>query len=199
MTLPDRDYYLKDDAKSVETRQKYVEHVQKMFELAGDRPEVAAAEAKTVLAIETGLAKAAMDRTAHREYPEPRPHDDGFRGRDTGAQLSSSTEYFAGSKARAPFDTLNVGDPAFFKTVNEEINSVSLDDWKTYLRWRALDTYAPTLTNAFVDEDFQFNDAYMSGQKEIEPRWKRCVESTDRNLGMALGELYVDKTFGPPG
>ena len=76
---------------------------------------------------------------------------------------------------------------------------MALDDWKTYLRWRALDSYAPTLTNAFVDEDFQFNDAYMSGQKEIEPRWKRCVESTDRNLGMALGELYVDKTFGPQG
>ena len=197
LTLPDRDYYLKDDAKSVETRQKYVEHVQKMFELAGDKPEVAAAEAKTVLAIETGLAKAAMDRTARRD-PKNRDHMMTASEAATLAPSFQLSEYFAGSKAPA-FDTLNVGNPAFFKTVNEEINSVSLDDWKTYLRWRALDTYAPTLTNAFVDEDFQFNDAYMSGQKEIEPRWKRCVESTDRNLGMALGELYVDKTFGPQG
>ena len=81
--------------------------------------------------------------------------------------------------------------------MNEQLNAVSLDDWKTYLRWRTLDTYAPALPKAFVDEDFQFNRKYMAGQKEIEPRWKRCVRSTDRNLGMALGELYVDKVFGP--
>ena len=83
--------------------------------------------------------------------------------------------------------------------MNEQIGSVSLDDWKAYLRWRTIDNYAPTLTKAFVDEDFQFNGAYMSGQKEIEPRWKRCVQSTDQKLGMALGQLYVDKTFGPQG
>ena len=108
------------------------------------------------------------------------------------------TEYFADSKA-PKFSTLNVGNPDYFKAVNEQLNTVALEDWKTYLRWRALDEYAPTLTNAFVDEDFEFNDKYMSGQKEIEPRWKRCVQSTDQHLGMALGELYVDKTFGPQG
>jgi putative endopeptidase len=197
LTLPDRDYYLKDDAKSVETRQKYLEHVQKMFELAGDKPEVAAAEAKTVLAVETGLAKPAMDRTARRD-PKNRDHMMPVTEVTTLAPNFQLTEYFADTKA-PKFSSLNVGNPDFFKAVNDQINSVSLDDWKTYLRWRALDTYAPTLTKAFVDEDFQFNDNYMSGQKEIEPRWKRCVESTDRNLGMALGELYVDKTFGAQG
>ena len=197
LTLPDRDYYLKDDAKSVETRQKYVEHVQKMLQLAGEKLDVANAEAKTVLAVETGLAKASMDRTARRD---PKTRDHMMKASEAAALAPNFqlTEYFADSKSPA-FDTLNVGNPDFFKTVNDQINSVSLDDWRTYLRWRALDTYAPTLTNAFVDEDFEFNDAYMSGQKEIEPRWKRCVESTDRNLGMALGELYVDKTFGPQG
>jgi putative endopeptidase len=197
LTLPDRDYYLKDDAKSVETRQKYVEHVQKMLQLAGEKLDVANAEAKTVLAVETGLAKASMDRTARRD---PKTRDHMMKASEAAALAPNFqlTEYFADSKSPA-FDTLNVGNPDFFKTVNDQINSVSLDDWRTYLRWRALDTYAPTLTNAFVDEGFEFNDAYMSGQKEIEPRWKRCVESTDRNLGMALGELYVDKTFGPQG
>ncbi len=197
LTLPDRDYYIKDDAKSVETRQKYLEHVQKMFELAGDKPEVAAAEAKTVLAVETGLAKAYMDRTARRD-PKTRDHMMPVTEVETLAPNFDLTEYFADSKA-PKFSSLNVGNPDFFKAVNEQLNAVALDDWKTYLRWRALDEYAPTLTMAFVQEDFEFNDAYMSGQKEIEPRWKRCVRSTDQNLGMALGELYVDKTFGPQG
>ncbi len=197
LSLPDRDYYLKDDAKSVETRQKYLEHVQKMFELAGDKPDVAAAEAKTVLAVETGMAKAYMDRTARRD-PKNRDHMMQVTQVETLAPNFDLTEYFADSKA-PKFSSLNVGNPDYFKAVNEQLNTVALDDWKTYLRWRTLDEYAPTLTKAFVDEDFAFNGAYMSGQKEIEPRWKRCVQSTDENLGMALGELYVDKTFGPQG
>jgi putative endopeptidase len=197
LTLPDRDYYLKDDAKSAETRQKYLEHIQKMFELAGDKPEVALAEAKTVLAVETGMAKAYMDRTARRD-PKSRDHMMQVTEVETLAPNFDLTEYFADSKA-PKFSNLNVGNPDFFKAVNEQLNTVALEDWKTYLRWRALDEYAPMLTKAFVDEDFEFNDAYMSGQKEIEPRWKRCVASTDQNLGMALGELYVDKTFGPQG
>ena len=197
LTLPDRDYYLKDDAKSVETRQKYLDHVQKMFELAGDKPEVAAAEAKTVLAVETGLAKASMDRTARRD-PKNRDHMMPATEIVTVAPNFDLTQYFADSGA-PKFTSLNVTNPDFFKTVNDQLSSVPLDDWKTYLRWRTLDTDAPLLPKAFVDEDFQFNGAYLSGQKEIEPRWKRCVKSTDRGLGMALGELYVDKTFGPQG
>ena len=197
LTLPDRDYYLKDDAKSVDVRQKYVEHVQKMFELMGDKPEVAAAEAKTVLAIETALAKASMDRTVRRD-PHTRDHMMPASEIANAAPNFELTEYFAESDA-PKFTTLNVSNPDFFKTVNEQIASTSLEDWKTYLRWRTLDTYAGALPQAFVDEDFQFNGAYLSGQKEIEARWKRCVESTDRNLGMALGQLYVDKTFGPAG
>ncbi len=197
LTLPDRDYYTKDDAKSAETRQKYLEHVQKMFELAGDKPDVAAAEAKTVLAVETGLAKASMDRTARRD-PKNRDHKMQVTEITTAAPNFELTEYFAGSGA-PKFTTLNVTNLDFFKAVNQQISSTSVDDWKIYLRWRALDTYAPTLSKVFVDEDFQFNGAYMSGQKEIEPRWKRCVRSTDQQLGMALGQLYVDKTFGPEG
>jgi len=197
LTLPDRDYYIKDDAKSVETRQKYLEHVQKMFELVGDKPDLAAAEAQTVLAVETGLAKPSMDRTARRD-PKNLDHKMEVTEIAAAAPNFELTEYFAGSGA-PKFTSLNVSNPDFFKAVNIQIGSTSLDDWKTYLRWRALDTYAPTLPKAFVDEDFRFNGSYMSGQKEIEPRWKRCVRSTDQQLGMALGQLYVDKTFGQEG
>ena len=195
ISLPDRDYYLKDDAKSVETRQKYQEHVQKMFELAGDKPDVAAAEAKTVLAIETGLAKASMDRTERRD-PHMRDHMMQVTEIAAAAPNFDLTAYFA-DNGSPKFSSLNVGNPDFFKAVNEQINAVSLDDWKTYLRWRTIDNMAPTLSEAFVNEDFQFKGAYMAGTKEIEPRWKRCVRSTDRGLGMWLGELYVDKAFGP--
>ncbi len=197
LTLPDRDYYIKDDAKSVETRQKYLQHVQKMLELMGDKPDAAAAEAKTVLAVETGLAKSSMDRTARRD-PKTRDHMMETAEAVTLAPNFQLAEYFVNSGA-PKFTNLNVSNPDFFKEVNQQLSSTSLDDWKTYLRWRALDTYAPILPKAFVDEDFQFNGVYMSGQKEIETRWKRCVKSTDQNLGMALGQLYVDKTFGPEG
>jgi predicted metalloendopeptidase len=197
ITLPDRDYYIKDDPKSAETRQKYLGHVQKMFELAGDPQDVAAAGAKTVLAIETGLAQASMDRTQRRD-PKTRDH------KMTVAEISAASPnfdlsaYFAGNGS-PKFTTLNVGNPAFFKDVNSQLDSVPLPDWKTYLRWKAINAHAPLLTKAFVEEDFLFNGKYMSGQQEMEPRWKRCVKATDQNLGMALGQLYVDKTFGPEG
>ena len=197
MTLPDRDYYLKDDAKSVETRQKYVEHVQKMFELVGDKTEVAAAEAKTVLIVETGLAKAAMDRTVRRD-PKTRDHKMTVAEIATLAPNFDLTVYFA-DNGSPKFTSLNVGNPDFFKEVNEQLKTVPLEDWKVYLRWKTIKEYAPLLTNAFVEEDFNFNGQYMSGRKEMEPRWKRCVKATDENLGMALGKLYVDRTFGAEG
>jgi putative endopeptidase len=197
ITLPDRDYYIKDDAKSVETRQKYLEHVQKMFELSGDKPEVATAEAKTVLAVETGLAHAAMDRTARRD-PKTRDHKMTVAEIAAAAPNFDLTLYFA-DNGSPKFTSLNVGNPDFFKQVNDQLSAMPLEDWKTYLRWRTINDYAPGLTKAFVEEDFLFNGKFMSGQREIEPRWKRCVKSTDRSLGMALGELYVDRTFGAEG
>src|SRR5215472_5998717 len=197
ISLPDRDYYIKDDAKSTETRQKYLAHVQKMFELAGDSPDIAATEAKTVLSVETALAKASMDRTQRRD-PKTRDH------KMTAAEIAATAPnldlatYFA-SNGSPKFNTLNVGNPEFFKQVNAQLDSVSLADWKTYLRWKAINSHAQVLPKAFVEEDFLFNGKYMSGQQEMEPRWKRCVRATDQNLGKALGQLYVDKTFGPEG
>ena len=148
ITLPDRDYYLKDDAKSVETRQKYQEHVQKMFELAGDKPEAAAAEAKTVLAVETELAKAAMDRTVRRD-PKTRDHMMPTTEIAALAPNLDLTRYFA-DNGSPKFASLNVGNPDFFKAVNQQLNAVALDDWKTYLRWHVLASYAPLLPKAFA-------------------------------------------------
>jgi predicted metalloendopeptidase len=197
LTLPDRDYYIKTDAKSVETRQKYLEHVQRMFELAGDKPDVAAAEAKTVLAIETALAQASMDRTERRD-PKKRDHKMTVTEIAAAAPKFELVTYFA-ANGSPKFSSLNVGNPDFFKQVNSQLDSVSLADCKTYLRWKTINGRAQVLTKAFVEEDFQFNGKYLSGQQEMEPRWKRCVKATDQNLGMALGQLYVDKTFGTEG
>jgi len=196
-TLPDRDYYIKDDAKSVETRQKYVEHVQKMFELAGDKPEAAAAEAKTVLTVETGLAQASMDRTVRRD-PKTRDHKMTVEEIAGQAPNFDLTVYFA-DNGSPKFKSVNVGNPDFFKQVNEQINNLPLEHWKVYLRWKTINEFAPALPKAFVDEDFLFNGKYMSGQQEVEARWKRCTKSTDALLGMALGKLYVDRTFGAEG
>jgi putative endopeptidase len=197
ISLPDRDYYIKDDAKSVETRQKYVEHVQKMFELAGDKPGVAAAEAKSVLTVETGLAQASMDRTVRRD-PKTRDHKMKVAEITAAAPNFDLTVYFADNGA-PKFSSLNVGNPEFFKQVNEQLNSLPIDNWKTYLRWKVINEYATSLTHAFVEEDFLFNGKFMSGQQEMEPRWKRCAKSTDAKLGMALGKIYVDRTFGTEG
>ena len=197
ISLPDRDYYIKDDAKSVETRERYQQHVQTMFELAGDSPDVAAKESKAVLAVETGLAQASMDRTARRD-PKNRDHLMKTAEAETLAPNFDLAQYFAESGA-PKFTTLNVTNPEFFRQVNEQLGSVAVDDWKTYLRWRTINSYAPSLSKAFVDEDFSFNGKYLSGQQEIEPRWERCVRTTNQSLGMALGQLYVDRTFGPEG
>jgi predicted metalloendopeptidase len=197
LSLPDRDYYIKSDPKSTETREKFQQHVQKMFELAGDSPEVAAQEAKTVLSVETGLAQASMDRTERRD-PKNRDHLMKTGEAESLAPNFELAQYFA-QNGSPKFTILNVGNPEFFKQVNAQLSSVSIADWKTYLRWRTINDYAPALTKAFVDEDFQFNGKFLSGQQEIEPRWERCVRSTNTSLGMALGQMYVDRTFGPEG
>jgi putative endopeptidase len=197
ISLPDRDNYLKTDPKSTEMREKYLEHVGKMFQLAGDTPEKAAARAKTVLAIETKLAEASMDRTARRD---PKNRDNKMSAsafKDLVRSLDLNTFLTA---ANAPkFDEVNVVSLPFFKKIDATWNESSLDDWKTYVRWRLLNAAAPALSSAFVNENFRFFQGYVRGIKEIEPRWKRCVQATDNGLGEALGKLYVDKTFGAEG
>lgn len=195
--LPDRDYYIKEDPKSVETRAKYLEHVQKMFELLGDKPDAAAAQAKVVMSIETALAKASMDRTERRN-PTKLDHKMTTQELQALAPNFDFSHFFTAVDAPS-FTALNVTVPEFFKQVNAQIAAVPLDDWKTYLRWHVVHEMAPVLSNAFVDENFRFFLQYLGGQKEQQARWKRCVRLTDEELGEALGQPYVDQTFGVEG
>ena len=195
--LPDRDYYLKQDPKSKETREKYQAHVAKMFVLLGDDPAVAQKEAETVMAIETKLAEAAMDRVLLRD---PKNRDHKMKVSELAALAPNfQFERFFTAAGAPSFTEVNVVPPDFFKQVSGALDTVSLDDWKTYLRWHTVDEAAPFLSQPFVEENFDFNGRYLSGQKEMQARWKRCVATTDRLLGEALGQPYVDETFGPDG
>lgn len=197
MALPDRDYYIKDDEKSVDLRKQYQAHVQKMFELAGDAPDKAAAEARSVLELETSLAKGALDRTSRRT-PEKVYHKMGTKDLAQIAPAFNWQVYFEGIGVPAIQD-LNVSEPDFFKQMNTVLQSASLEDWKTYLRWQILHTTAPVLPAAFVNENFNFFDKALQGTKELSPRWKRCVRYATGDLGEAVGQIYVEQTFGAEG
>lgn len=196
-TLPDRDNYLKTDPKSVETREKYVAHMVKMFQLAGESAAQADADAKTILALETKLADAQLDRIRMRD-PNNRDHKMSY---DEMTKLTPSFDfnaYFVAANSPR-FTELNVGWPDFFKALDKTWTDASVGDLKTYLRWRVLRNAAPALSSAFEKESFDFFSGYLRGIKEMPVRWKRCVAATDGNLGEALGELYVEKTFGAEG
>ncbi len=193
--LPDRDYYFKDDPKSVELRKTYVAHVEKMFELLGDKPADAQKEAETVLRIETALAKVSLTRVERRD-PQRLYH------RMPLTQLQAMTPAFQWSvymtKVGLPsVDSLNVATPEFFKAMNAEIKKEPLDNWKAYLRWHLANENAEFLATPFVNEDFAFYGKTLRGQQELEPRWKRCVGYVDNDLGEALGKAFVERTFSP--
>jgi putative endopeptidase len=195
--LPDRDYYLKDDAKSKEIREKYLTHVQRMFELAGVSPAAAKANAQVVMQMETDLAKGSLDRVSRRD-PEKVYHllkKPDFEKANPGFAWP---QYFAGVKP-PPFATVNVSWPEFFKTVDGLVASASLEDWKTYLTWQTLHSEVPVLPNSFLNENFDFYGKTLTGAQQMRPRWKRCVDYTDNQLGEALGRKYVEKTFGAEG
>jgi len=193
--LPDRDYYTKDDAKSKETRERYLQHVQKMFELLGDSPEVAKKNAATVMRMETSMAKASLTRVERRD-PYKQKHKMTVADLYKVAPDFDWNGFFAATGA-PQFQILNVSWPDFFKDINSQLKSASLDDWKTYLRWHVANSRAPFLASAFVTENFEFYRKYLRGATELQPRWKRCVQYTDGDLGEALGQVYVRKTFGP--
>jgi putative endopeptidase len=193
--LPDRDYYLKDDPKSVDLRKTYLAHVQKMFELLGDKPEAASAAAEVVMHIETELAKGSMTRVDRRD-PQKLNH------KLTTRQLQALSPAFAWgtyfTKVGLPsLQALNVPSLDFVKAMNAELEKESLDNWKTYLRWHLIHANAAFLTAAFVNANFDFYGKTLGGAKELRPRWKRCVGYVDGDLGEALGQAYVEQYFSP--
>jgi putative endopeptidase len=193
--LPDRDYYFKDDAKSAELRKQYLEHVQKMLELLGEPAAKAAADAQAVMRFETGLAKGSLELVARRD-PSQVYHKLTVHELVSLSPAIDWPKYFEGMGA-PQFTGLNVAVPNFFRTVESMIVQTSLDDIKTYLRWQLVHAEAPFLAKPFVDENFHFFRQILAGAKEIEPRWKRCVNAVDSDLGFALGQKYVDVAFGP--
>jgi putative endopeptidase len=193
--MPDRDYYLRDDEKSKQLRDGYLEHVRRMLELSGDAPVKAAAEAKTVMALETSLAKASRTRVELRD-PEKNYNKLPL------AELKKLTPDWSwegymqavGSPAVAE---INIGQPDFFKELDHQLSATPLADWKVYLRWHVIHDAAPALSEEFVQENFNFYAKQLSGTTELQPRWKRCAQAANLNLGEALGEVYVQKYFPP--
>ena len=195
LSLPDRDYYVKDDAKSVELRKQYLEHITNMFKLLGDAPDKAAAEATAVMNVETALAKGSGDRVERRE-PERIYHKMPLTEWQALTPDFNFAKYLTGVGA-PPLDRLNVAEPNFFKALDAELKSISIDDLKTYLRWHLVHSQAESLPRAFQDENFNFYGKTMRGAKELQARWKRCVASVDGDLGEALGKVFVEKYYPP--
>jgi putative endopeptidase len=193
--LPDRDYYTRTDEKSAQLRKDYEAHVAKMFVLAGDTEQKAAAEAKTMMALETALANASMSRVQMRD-----PH--AVWHKMTLPQLKElvpgwSWEAYFRQRNAPEFSAINVSQPDFFKEANRLLTDTALNDWKVYLRWHVLHASATQLSDLFVQENFNFYGNKLSGTKQLQPRWKRCSQSVNRNLGEALGQVYVEKYFPP--
>ncbi len=195
LSLPDRDYYIVENQRFKEIRKQYLEHLTKMFVLAGDTPEKAAEEASSVIKIETALAKASMSRTDFR-MPENRYHIYTVPDFQKLAPEFDFNVYFKDVNVGS-FESLNVATPDFFKEMNQLIASEPVDAWKSYLRWQTLHVSAANLPKAFFDENFAFFGKTLAGQKEPEPRWKQCTSMTDRALGEAVGQDWVKKNFPP--
>src|SRR5271163_2109064 len=178
LTLPDRSYYIDDSPRSQKLRDQYVDHLTKMFVLLGDSQD-----------------KGAIDRVELRD-PAKRYHIMTLAELQALSPDYDWTPYLKGIKV-GEFKTLNVATPTFFTAMNAEIDSASLDSIKSYLRWHALRSAAPSLSKPFVDENFNFFSATLQGQKEQTPRWKRCTRATDQALGEAVGQDWVKQNFPP--
>ena len=195
LSLPDRDYYIVDSKRFITIRAQYIEHLKKMFTLAGDTPEQAAKEAAAVMEIETALAKASTSRTDLRS-PANRYHIYTLVDFEKLSPAFDWSAYFS-AVGIGHFDSLNVATPEFFKALNGLIPSEPLDSWKSYLRWHALHGQALDLPKAFFDENFVFFRRTLSGQQEPEARWKQCSTMTDNALGEAVGQDWVKQNFPP--
>jgi putative endopeptidase len=193
--LPDRDYYVQQDERSRKLREQYRQHIVKMLRLAGDGSAAAENSARTVLALETRLAEASSTRVERRD-PQANYHKMNLAElRELTPQFSWETYFrdigFPGIRE------VNVGQPKFFRALNAQLQAAPLADWKIYLRWQLLRASAPALSSKFVEENFTFYNRTLTGVKELLPRWRRCVNATDRNLGEALGQKYVAGAFPP--
>lgn len=193
--LPNRDYYTRTGAKARALRAKYIAYVAKVFRLLGDAPARAAREARAVMSLETAMARASMRLAAERN-----PHNVYHKMTQAGLQrLAPAVDwevYFRAAGAPA-IASINVRQPKFFTALNRALRSQPLSAWKNYLRFHLANSTAPYLARPIETASFDFYGRVLTGQKVQQPRWKRCVRYTDRDLGEALGQLYVEKYFPP--
>ena len=193
--MPDRDYYTRTDPASDTLRQKFVAHVAKVLALAGESPTIAAQDARRTMALETELAKASMTRVEQRD-PNAIYHKTLMADLQLASGALNWPLYLRTAGLTTPLPYVNVSQPTFLRKAGELVGSAPLDDWKAYLRYHLLTSASPWLSSAFAKEDFAYRSLF-SGTKEMLPRWKRCLRVTDGELGEALGQAYVEKTFSP--
>ncbi len=191
--LPEREYYLAQDSKMQETRQRYLDHVTRMLELIGESHRRARSDARTILGIETELAEATLPVEKQYEptllnHPMP------------ASQLQESApgfDWLTYVRLRSPasIDRVNITEPEFAERVGRTVRTTRLRDLKTYLRWSYLRGHASLATKDLADESFAFNSGYIRGIKQQPPRWRSCVEDADQDIGEALGKVFVARTF----
>lgn len=192
ITLPDRDYYIKDDPRSTSIRKAYRDHLEKMFSLIGENAATAAYNADAIMRLETALAKAQMSRV---EMRDPYKTYNKFAVKDLSAQtVGMNWKDLLQKMNVAGSDSILVTNPSFIKTADILLSALPLQDWKAYLRWNVLKNAAPYLSTAFVNESFRLSQV-LTGQKEQTPRWQRISNLADQQLGELLGQLYVQRYF----
>lgn len=192
--LPDRDYYFRKDSKSEEVRNEYKKYIASIFTTLGSKPEEAKSKAEKIFSMETVLAGASMTNVQLRD-----PYASYNKMSVTElTKLAPEVDWKKHLSAMGiNEDTVIIGQPEFFKELNKQLKSVSINDWKDYLRWNLMDSYAPFLDDALVEKSFQFHGVVLSGVKEMRPQWKRVLNTIDGTIGEALGAEYVKKAFPP--
>lgn len=194
ITLPDRDYYFHNDARSLSIRKAYADYISNLFQLTGTAAQQANQHAETILRLETALAKAQMPRV---EMRDPQKTYNKFSIADFSITTPSLDWRNVLQKLKIEgADSVTVNNPAFFKTLDILLTALPVADWRIYLQWNVLKQAAPYLNHEFVRHHFQFTQA-LTGQKKLTPRWQRMSSLIDNNLGELLGELYVERYFKP--
>ena len=193
--LPDVEYYTKDDERSKEIRERYVQYAANMFKLINVDPSIADKYSQTIMNIETKLASASNTRLENRD-PEKTYNKMMVRNLQSMSEDFNWDLYFQ-SLGVGKLDLVVVRQPKFFETVGKMMNEISLEDWIVYLKWNLIRGAAPALSSAFVNEHFEFNGRFLNGQQVMQPRWKRILAAVNSSMGELLGQLYVEKVFPP--
>lgn len=193
--LPERDYYFDEDDRTKNIRAEYLAHLTKMFQLLGDEEIVARKNSETVMRIEMDFARASRKL---QDLRDPHKNYNAMKVADL-STLTPSIDWkdFLSKENIKDLDDVIVGQPEFFKQVEKSLTTVNIEDWKTYLRWALINTYADKVSSNFDQQNFHFYGTILSGTPEQRPRWKRMLDFEETYLGDALGQLYVKEYVSP--